>query len=713
MRKLKSLLSMLIISIVIITVFGLMALYNPTSINKINNTLIDTAFVLHKPKDADKRILIVDIDEKSLKALGQWPWSRNKIAKILTNLTNAGASIIGLDIVFAEKDNTSPINIAKELNISIDKLADYDKILAKTLTKTPTITGFIFDLKNKNTNQAPNSNAIYIQRGKDEKNWLLQAKGVTPNIPIIQSSAFSSGSFNTIPDDDGIVRRVPLLFSYENSIYPSLSFEMVRALLGSRRVDIFYDENGVKEIDVGGLKIPSDRYGRLYVNYHGGAKSYQYLSAVDIYNNSFDHNKVKNNIIIIGTSAVGLLDLRSTPFSNAYPGVEVHANVIDDIINQDFIQVPSDLIARTLSMIIFSVISTTLIIMFSSPVVSFFLSIGFLALLETFLYQTLFKEHMLLNFAYPLLTTLSTIFILSFVKIYKEHKQKEIISDKFAKKVSPQVAAQLLKNPEDIFTTSQEEITIFFSDIRNFTTISESFEDPKILINYLNTYMSPMSEIIIKQEGTIDKYIGDAIMAYWNAPLRIKNHADKAVSAAIQQIEELKNLNLTLQKNNYPPIDIGIGIHTGEAIVGEMGSQGRSDYTVIGDSINLGSRIEGLCKTYGAKILISKDTKDLLQQKYRIREVDLVQVKGKNHAVKIYEVLGFGDFEGKEKELHKQYLYAKRLYNEARFKESLSLFEQLNKKSPHTLYGLYIQRCKSYQNKKIKDFDGIHRFTTK
>ena len=700
-------------SVTIIIVFGLLALINPTPLDKINNTLSDTAFVFHKPKPADKRIVIVDIDEKSLKSLGQWPWSRNKIAKILTNLTKAGAAVIGLDIVFAEKDNSSPINIAKQANIPINTLDDYDKILADTLTKTPVITGFIFDLEHKNTNTAPNSNALYIQRGKDEQNWLLEAKGVTPNIPIIQNNALASGSFNTIPDDDGVVRRVPLLFSYDDSIYPSLSFEMIRSLLGSKRVDILYDENGISNIKVADLTIPSDRHGRLYVNYHGGAKTYRYISAVDIYNSNFNQKDIQNNIIIIGTSAVGLLDLRSTPFSNAYPGVEVHANVIDNIINQDFIQVPSDNIARTLTLIAISVISTALIIMFTSPVVSFFLSIGFLALLETFLYQTLFKEHILLNFAYPILATLSTIFILSFVKIYKEYKQKELISAKFAKKVSPQVAAQLMKNSKDIFTTSQEEITIFFSDIRNFTTISESFENPEKLINYLNTYMSPMSEIIIEKEGTIDKYIGDAIMAYWNAPLRVQNHADKALSAAIDQINHLKKLNQTLQKNAYPPIDIGIGIHTGLAIVGEMGSQGRSDYTVIGDSINLGSRIEGLCKTYGAKILISGKSKALLQNEYRIREVDLVQVKGKNQAVMIYEVLGYGRFEGKEKELHKLYLYAKRLYSEARFEESYKLFAQINKQYPHKLYALYMQRCKDYQNKKIKDFDGIHRFTAK
>ena len=704
---------MLTITIVLIISFIGLYLSQPTVIAKINNTLVDTAMRLHKPSPKDRRITIVDIDEKSLKALGQWPWSRNKIATILTNLTEAGATVIGLDIVFAEKDNSSPINIAKSAHIPVKELPDYDKILAQTLATTPTITGMIFDLKKQNTNTAPNSNALYIQHGKGKNESLLEAKGVTPNIPILQQNSISSGSFNTIPDEDGIVRRVPLLFAYDHTIYPSLSFEMIRMLLGTKRVDIFYDQNGVEKIKMGNIIIPTDSQGRLFVNYHGPKRTYTYLSAADIFTKNFDRAQIKDHLILIGTSAVGLLDLRATPFDSTYPGVEVHANVLDNIINQDFIDTPSYTRGITLSIIIISMLVSALIIMFTKPLTSFFLSVGFLTLVGSAWYKILFSEQLLLNFAYPLLGTLSTIFVLTFLKIYTEYKQKEMISDKFSKKVSPQVAAELLKNPQNIFTTSQKEITIFFSDIRNFTTISESFESPKILIEYLNTYMSPMSDIIIEHEGTIDKYIGDAIMAYWNAPLQVTNHADKAVSAAIKQIDALTMLNQTLQEKKYPPIDIGIGIHTGNAIVGEMGSEGRSDYTVIGDSINLGSRIEGLCKTYGAKILISEHTKNLLQKTYRLREVDRVQVKGKNEAVTLFEVLGMGDFSPKEAQLQKRYQYARRLYKESRFEEAYSLFHTLHHEQSHKLYKLYMDRCEAYKTKEIKEFDAVHRFTTK
>jgi adenylate cyclase len=713
MRRFPNIISFILLTGFLVVSFVSLYFLQPAFLNKINNMMIDTAITFHGKTPHDERITIVDIDEKSLKELGQWPWSRNKIALILDNLTRAGAAIIGLDIVFAEKDNSSPLNIADDLNISAKDLPDYDKILAKTLTQTPTVTGFIFDFKSSSNNTAPATDAMFIQRGGTGMQTMLQAKGVTPNIPLLQQNSLYSGSFNTIPDKDGIVRRIPLVIAYDDSIYSSLSFEMVRAMLGTRRVDILYDQNGIEHIETGGISIPTDDAGRMFVNYHGGARTYTYLSATDIYHNRFDPAQVKDHIILIGTSAAGLLDLRATPFESTYPGVEVHANAIDNIINQDFIQTPSYTRGITLVLILLSSIISAFIILNTTPFFSFTLSVAFLGLLTTFLYQMLFHEHLLLNFAYPLLASVSTISLLSFLKIYKENRQKEIIADKFAKKVSPQVAAQLLKNRENIFMTTEAEITIFFSDIRNFTTISESFASPKILIEYLNTYMSPMSEIIISHEGTIDKYIGDAIMAYWNAPLPVKNHADKALSAAIKQIEALEKLNKTLQQKNFPPIDIGIGIHTGKAIVGEMGSSGRSDYTVIGDTINLGSRIEGLCKPYGAKILISEDTRERLEGLYKIREIDRVQVKGKDTAVTIYEVIGFGKFDRDEAALHKEYRYALKLYKEARFQEAYLLFAALHEKEPHKLYALYMDRCEAYARKNIKDFDAVHRFTTK
>jgi adenylate cyclase len=484
-------------------------------------------------------------------------------------------------------------------------------------------------------------------------------------------------------------------------------------MLGEKKVHIVYDENGVDFIKLGDIEIPTDAQGRLFINYRGPKNKYHYISAVDIFNNTFDKKEIEGAIVLLGTSAAGLLDLRATPYDTTYPGVEVHANVLDNILNDDIISSSSSGVGIDIFAIAVSVLTIYLILTFATPLLSFGLIMGFLGLQVGFYQNMLFEEHLLLNYVFPLLSALLTIFVLIFVKIYQEHSQKVMIADKFSKKVSPQVVDKLLKSDKNAFSVAQTEVTIFFSDVRDFTTISEGFKNPKDLIEYLNTYMSPMSQIIIDEEGTIDKYIGDAIMAYWNAPLKVKNHADKAVSAAIKQIQALKNLNISLKESNYPAIKIGIGIHTGEAIVGEMGSEGRSDYTVIGDSINLGSRIEGLCKTYGAKILISESTKKSLKKKYQLREIDKVQVKGKEESITIYEVCGFGTFKDKDLKVQKLYEEAKELYGASKFQKAYGLFFQAYELQQHKLFALYMDRCASYMKNNIKKVEEVFKFTTK
>lgn len=659
-------------------------------------------------------IVIVDIDEKSLKELGQWPWPRNKVAKILYNLKNAGAGIIGLDIVFSEPDNSSPKKILKELNIDYPNAPDYDQIVAKAVSKTPTILGYMFDFENSNGFSAPEIPAIFIEKDRPKKqNFIIQAKGVIPNIPIIQNSAYSSGFFNTIPDSDGIVRTAPLIIKYKDFIYPSLSLEIVRAIIGANRVYINYSVSGVSSIKVGDLTIPTDRFGRLLINFKGPAKSYTYISASDIYNNKFDHNLVNQKIVLIGTSAPGLLDLKATPFDNVFPGIEIHTNIIDNLINKTFIAIPNwietadilvMIILCLISIAIFSLVPPFLLTLFIPAVFgSFFI----------FLYKMLFKYHILLNAIFPLLLLISLFFISTIINYFYEIRLKEIIKKKFAKKVSPQVMEELLKNSEsDAFDIKEKEITIFFSDIRSFTTISEEIGDPKRLINLLNRYMTPMVDIIINKRGTIDKFIGDAIMAYWNAPQSIENHPDMAVESALKQLERLKELNKEFKKEGLPLIKIGIGIHTGAAIVGEMGSFGRSDYTAIGDSVNLASRLEGLNKYYGTHIIISHFTKSKLQNSYTLRELDTVLVKGKKEPVTIYEVIQVKEPDEELKSELNLYENALHAYKNRDFHHAKQLFETIDKKFPKTLYKIYIKRCDQFM-KNPENFTGVHIFTTK
>ncbi len=629
----------LYISLIVASIFITLYFLNFSSLSKFNNNFIDLFFNLRGEVDGSRDIVIVDIDEISLNELGRWPWRRDKIATLLKNLTEYEAGIIGFDMVFAESDGSSPRKIAKELGIEIKDAKDYDEIFAQEIQNSPAILGYVFNMEQNFTNYTPLVNAIFIEKSKPNENFLPIAKGVTANLEIFQNSAYSSGSFNMFVDSDGVVRYVPMLFLFEGMIYPSLSLEMVRVALGERVVNINYDEFGVESIQIGDLIIPTDKFGRLFINFAGAKKSYRYISALDVYQKRVKKGELEGKIVLIGTSAAGLLDLRSTPFDEAIPGVEVHANAIDNIINQNFLQKPSNIIGMDiLNILLFSILAG-LILLFSSIIVSIVLSFGFMLFMITFFYLLMFKYGIVINFIYPLASAIVVMIVIFLIKLFIESKQKEQILNKFAKKVSPAVAQTLIKSQNLDLNATEKEITIFFSDVRNFTTISEEFDSASKLIEYLNRYMSPMSEVIIKNQGTIDKYIGDAIMAYWNAPLEVSDHADKAVKSALEQLDRLNELNKELKEQNLPLINIGIGIHTGEAVVGEMGSVDRSDYTIIGDSVNLASRVEGLCKEYKAQILITKQTKDRLRGNYNIKEIGSVSVKGKKKLVSIYQVL--------------------------------------------------------------------------
>jgi adenylate cyclase len=333
-------------------------------------------------------------------------------------------------------------------------------------------------------------------------------------------------------------------------------------------------------------------------------------------------------------------------------------------------------------------------------------------------YYMFVNNGFILNIIFPLFSVVFISFLSNITSYFLESKQKDLIKGKFASKVSPEVMEDLLKkgNTGDILEGTEREVTVFFSDVRGFTNISEAMPSAKHLIEFLNQYMNPMVDIIVKEKGTIDKFIGDAIMAYWNAPNDVANHQDRAVTASINQIKALVPLNAQLKLENKPLIDIGIGLNTGIATVGEMGSAGRSDYTVIGDPINLGARLESLCKSYGAKIIISQFTKNALKKEYVIRDLDLVRVKGKTEPVEIFEVLDFNQAEGRIKDELDSYHKALYLYRGGNFKEALAIFEDINSwedKRNKNIYNIYIERCRHYIEEPPVNFDGVFTHTTK
>ena len=695
-KSYKSIIIAFLISVFISSIY----IYFPKLPLSIDNRLRDFMFNIRgeiEPKSDS--VVIIDIDEKSLKTLGQWPWSRDVLSKILYNLNDAKVAIIGFDIVFAEEDRTSPHKIFKKLDIQKENLPNFDLEFAQAIANTPTILGYQFEFADKEfiLKSAPAIQTIFIEKNKNiEENFLIKAKGTILNIPILQDSSYSSGFFNNIPDDSGIIRSVPLIISYDDEIYPSLALEALRIGLGIKRVTINYDENGVRNLQLGDFIVPTDRYGRLLINFRGKEKSFKYISALDIYNNSFNKEEIENKIALVGTSAAALMDLRATPFESVFPGVEVHANAIDNIISQDFIYRASWMDGANI-VIIFILTFFTFFIIKKIPIwLTPIFTISFLFISLYYIYYLMFNTGIILNILFPIFSIILSGIISLIIGYFYEIKKKEEIKNKFASKVSKDVMEELLKNIDDNSLKAQnKEVTIFFSDIRGFTNISEKINKPELLIKYLNQYMTPMSEVITKNKGTIDKYIGDAIMAYWNAPFDIENHADKAVTSAIEQLNELKELNKNLEITNQPLIAIGIGITTGIATVGEIGSIGRSDYTIIGDSVNLGSRIESLCKFYDVSLIISEDTKEKLTKDYTFRYLDYVKVKGKENPIKLWEVLVDSNDEIKE-ELN-IYHEAIALFTDKKIEEAFILFQELNKNyKSKKIYDIYIQRCENF-----------------
>lgn len=708
--KFKSLITLFL---TIFTILTLAYLFLPDYFQSLDSRVRDLYFNFRGAQKASDDIVIVDIDEKSLKELGQWPWERDKLAKILDNLANAGAGIIGLDIVFSESDKTSPTNLAKKWNIKASYLPDYDLIFAKTVAGTPTILGYVFDFDHNNSSEAPQIPTIFIQKYKIYGEFLPEAKGVLTNLPVIQNAGYSSGYMNNIPDEGGIIRSVPMFIAYDMQIYPSLALEMYRLATDSR-ITLNYSQAGIESIHVGKQAVKCDRFGRIHLNFRGPFKSYKYISAIDVYNNNIDKDIIRNKFVLIGTSAYGLMDLRSTPMDSVIAGVEVHANVIDNLLHSDMLFKPSWVELGDLFIIFLTSAFTTFILSRFSLIV--FIP-SYILLFGTVLYANyymMFDLNLILNSIFPIFSLILSLIGVLGINYMFESRLKDSIKKSFSKKVSQQVMDDLLANPDSHnFSSKEVNATIYFSDIRSFTTISETLKSPKLITEFLNFYMNEMVIPIEKSSGTIDKFIGDAVMAYWNAPIEVKNHADKAVTTALEQIRKRDELNITIFKKFGFNVDYGIGINTGDAVVGEIGSYGRSDYTIIGDAVNLASRLEGLCKPYKVRLVISEFTKENLTQEYIIQLLDIVRVKGKTEPVKIYEVLDVGRADGaKEEELH-EYEEAHLLYVNGDFSKAKEIFEKLFVQYSKYLYDMYAKRCYHLIEENVQNFDGVFEFQTK
>ncbi len=627
----------------------------------------DLRFRMRGHLDAHPDVLVVAIDAKSVDELGRWPWERSKIAKVVSFLDKSGASAVGLDIVFSEPEtkgvddelekvlvkwqDTAP---GRELLSALAKPGG-DELLARALTDTRTVGGFYFitmpseaserkDEVIKRTRKSLSNASFEISKGDSDSAFLLTAYDAEVNIPIISDSMALSGYFSIDPDPDGVIRRVPMAVKYENSLYAPISAKMISMYRNKAPLMIEFKEYGVSSYKIGGEFIPTDEIANMLINFHGpgGADggTFEYFSFSDLYYKRIAPETFKNKLVLIGATETGIYDMRTTPFGTVYPGVEIHANAISNMLLGSYIKKGDEQVFIDLfSIIILGLILGWLLPKFHHALYCAVAFIFFLILYYFFIYIMFARFNMWLNAMYP-----TIVILLSYtgIEIYRNtvvEKKAKQIKRTFQNYVSSSVVDEMLKAPDRIKLGGEKKVlSVMFSDIRGFTSISESAE-PEIITTFLNNFLTPMTEAIFEHSGTLDKYMGDCIMAIWGAPVTLENHAELSCRTALEMMKRLEVVRNNSTSHIGRAIDIGIGINSGEMVIGNMGSDLIMDYTVIGDNVNLASRLEGINKVYGTNIVISESTYSLIKDSgIKLRRLDRVKVKGKKKPVGIFEL---------------------------------------------------------------------------
>ena len=711
-------------------------------LNQLENWTYDARLNYKRLNTIDDRIVIVDIDESSLALEGRWPWSRDKLAAIVNNLFEVyQADVVGFDIVFAEKDESSGLKefeflASTELkddplfHKALDNIRpslEYDQMFAKALKDRNVVMGYYFK-SNVSENEIAQSGLLPPAVTKLNKQLsarlpINKALGYGGNLNILQSSARSGGFFdNPFVDSDGVFRRVPLIQIHQDQVYASLALSTTQAYLKNSDIKLNVVNNGTKNdqyyalesVHINEFSIPVDGKGAVYVPFRGLSYSFPYISAHKILNKKIDPDSLKGKIVLVGTTAPGLLDLRSTPVQSVYPGVEIHANIISGILDQRIKHSPAWTIGYEFIILILIAATMAFLLPVSSPLMA---TVATTIVLILTVSGTLmaWNSQIILPLASPvLLIVLNYILHMSY-GFFIESRGKRQLAHLFGQYIPPEIVDEMSKSPANFSLDGENKVmTVLFSDVRGFTTISEGM-DPKQLTQLMNALLTPMTRVIHKHRGTIDKYMGDAIMSFWGAPLEDPDHARHALHAAMEMMVELKIMQKDFESRGWPPINIGIGLNTGNMNVGNMGSEFRMAYTVLGDSVNLGARLEGLTKEYGVNIIVSESTKESIPE-FTYRDLDLVRVKGKNEPIAIFEPIGHEDEIDEATTLElARYNQALQSFRAQNWDQAETDFFALSQIHPDRfLYQVYLNRVTHYKGHLPNDdWDGVFTHTSK
>ncbi len=655
---------------VTLTVIGLSIFRFPFT-DFIELKLYDLKFHFRGPAPASQEVAIVAIDDASIRELGRWPWSRDLLARLIARLKEAGPRVVALDIIFAEREVTAGVETLKRLGRSLsqagllspevaalikqeEERADVDRRLAQSIAQgAPTILGFYFERvggKAKGPQpgqflgpkaiQASTYNLVRHLDRQPPRLPLVGAERAEVNLPIMTEAAAGGGYFNMVPDPDGAVRWLPLAIVYGSDIYAPLTLVTLQHYLGRPPLSITLSQGGVESIRLGNREIPVDRFGRLLINYPGPPGAFPTYSAADVLTGRLPAGALKDKIALVGATAVGIYDLRVTPFSGVSPGIEIQAAILDNILREDYLRMPGGRLPVLLTV---AVLGTILGLALTRLAAAWsFALMLFLALAYTAVNYCLFANGWQLELFYPLAEIAGVYTGVTMLQFLAEERERLRLKKAFQSYVAPSVVEEIIRHPESLrLGGERREITVLFCDIRGFTSLAETLE-PEELVEVLHDFLNPMSEIIVSHGGTLDKYMGDAIMALFGAPLPMADHAVRACRAALEMTATLRRLDREWEARGRPRLRIGVGLNTGVAAVGNMGSDRLFDYTAVGDNVNLASRLEGLNKYYGTDILVSAYTAQALAGKFILQEVDLVRVKGKKQPLEILELLGEG-----------------------------------------------------------------------
>lgn len=676
------------------------------------------------PQPSAQPVVIIDIDERSLKEVGHWPWSRKVVAELVDKLVAAGVVSITFDVVFSEPETNMAQALADAQPAGTPLVGalkaltpdfDYDGLMARSISKTDVILGYILHRSAFRTGVMPESR-IDMAAEDVQLTPVEHMGGYTASIPVLQQAARAQGFINGDPDPDGTVRRAPLVLRYENQLYPSLALQtaMTYLLLDSVKPDVI--DGNIQGFTLGDKSIHTDAKGQMLVPYRGRQGSFPYVSAVDVLQGKADTKALSGSIAMVGTSAIGLVDLRTTPVGAMYPGIETQATLVDALLRGAAPYKPDFAAGANAVAILLLGLLLAVLLPFMGPAMMTLigtLSLAALVAGNVWLWQ---ERGLDMPVSAPLLTVALLYVINIAFGFFTSSQQKDQIKGMFGQYVAPAHIDRLLGDPSALsFEGESKKMTVLFSDIRGFTDMSETLSAAD-LKSLLNRYFTPMTEIIFEQQGTIDKYVGDMIMAFWGAPLNDPQHELHAVMAAMLMQKKQAALREEFDRIGLPAIHTGIGINTGSMNVGDMGSTYRRAYTVLGDAVNLGSRLESITKFYGVDILVSESTYAAVQDTFVWREVDYMQVKGKKEAIRVYEPLVLqAEADADLLQQVAQYNAARSAYLVRQWDTAQQLFLALaTVKSFKKICTVYLQRIARYRNEQLpEDWCGIWQHTDK